>query len=103
MNPSTDPSLRSWVDVSPESHFPIQNLPYGVFSPRDEGTTERRVGVAIGDHVLDLTELEIQGHLTNRTQQALFQGGTLNLFMSQGPAVWAEVRATVQKLLRIDE
>ena len=34
MDPTTDPALRSWVPVAPESHFPIQNLPYGVFRPR---------------------------------------------------------------------
>ena len=39
----------SWVPVAPESHFPIQNLPYGVFSTA--GQTQRRVGVAIGDQV----------------------------------------------------
>src|SRR5262245_23986117 len=103
MNPTTDPTLRSWVEVTPESHFPIQNLPYGVLSPRGEGGTERRIGVAIGEHVLDLTELELQGHLTNRTQQALFQGGTLNFFMSQGSTVWNEVRTAIQILLLAEE
>ena len=32
MNPTNDPSLRSWVPVPPDSDFPIQNLPFGVFS-----------------------------------------------------------------------
>ena len=31
MNPTNDPALRSFVPVPPVSHFPIQNLPYGVF------------------------------------------------------------------------
>ena len=31
MDPTTDPALRSWVPVPPDSHFPIQNLPFGVF------------------------------------------------------------------------
>ena len=44
--------LTSFIEVAPESHFPIQNLPFGVFRPRN-GVP--RVGVAIGDYVLDLS------------------------------------------------
>ena len=47
-----DPSLRSFINVDPASDFPIQNLPYGVFSTAANPTP--RVGVAIGDYVLDL-------------------------------------------------
>src|SRR4051812_40292447 len=60
MNPTNDPALRSFVPVAPESHFPIQNLPYGVFR---RGPGPARVGVAIGDAVLDLTLLEQCGLL----------------------------------------
>ena len=49
-----DPKLRSFIDVAPDSHFPIQNLPYGVFSAKDG--LAPRVGVAIGYYVLDLKE-----------------------------------------------
>lgn len=53
MNPN-DPSLSSWVDSAndPATDFPIQNLPYGRFR-RDAGE-DWRIGVAIGDQVLDL-------------------------------------------------
>mgnify|MGYP003396574637 CR=1 FL=1 len=51
-----DPKLRSFIPVDPGSDFPIQNLPYGVFSAKDG--LAPRVGVAIGDFVLDLWELE---------------------------------------------
>ena len=45
----------SWVNVSSESDFPLQNLPYGVFStPNDP---RHRIGVAIGDQILDLTKI----------------------------------------------
>ena len=50
-----DPKLRSFIDVAPDSHFPIQNLPYGVFSAKDG--LAPRIGVAIGDYVLDLWQL----------------------------------------------
>ena len=50
MNPTNDPAVRSWVSVPPESHFPIQNLPYGTFLRGGAS----HVGVAIGSDVLDL-------------------------------------------------
>ncbi|KDD74095.1 hypothetical protein H632_c1576p0, partial [Helicosporidium sp. ATCC 50920] len=51
--------MESWVTVAPESDFPIQNLPYGVFSTDTDST--HRIGVAIGDWVLDLNELANSG------------------------------------------
>ncbi|HJP59661.1 MAG TPA: fumarylacetoacetase [Gemmatimonadaceae bacterium] len=56
MNETHDPSLTSWIESanSPETDFPIQNLPFGVFSRK--GDTERRVGVAIGDQIVDIGE-----------------------------------------------
>ena len=53
MHPN-DPKLRSFIDVDALSDFPIQNLPYGVFSAKDG--LAPRVGVAIGNYVLDLWE-----------------------------------------------
>jgi hypothetical protein len=50
-----DPRLRSFIALAPDSDFPIQNLPYGVFSTEARPTP--RVGVAIGDCVLDLAVL----------------------------------------------
>ena len=50
---------KCWVPYDSESHFPIENLPYGIFRPsKDEAP---RVGVAIGDQVLDLSVLHITG------------------------------------------
>ena len=56
MNETHDPSLTSWIESAnaPDSDFPIQNLPFGVFSRR--GDSERRVGVAIGDQIVDIGE-----------------------------------------------
>lgn len=51
---------KSWVPVAADSHFPIQNLPYGAYAHE---TGEERVCVAIGDHVLDLLELADAGLL----------------------------------------
>jgi fumarylacetoacetase len=78
----------------PVNHpFPIQNLPYGVFSGREKG---RRIGVAIGDYVLDLSVLSEAGLLPSN---GVFSEPSLNAFMACGPEAWNEVRATLQYLL----
>jgi fumarylacetoacetase len=94
-----DPALRSFVPVDPTSDFPIQNLPYGVFSTKDG--LAPRVGVAIGDYVLDLWELEQDGRL-DVGDLGVFAGPTLNPFMAPGPKVWSRIRARISELLRHD-
>ena len=94
-----DPSLRSFVPVDHASDFPIQNLPYGVFSAKD-GLTPR-VGVAIGDYVLDLWKLEQDGRL-DVGELGVFAGPTLNPFMALGPKLWSRTRARISELLRHD-
>ena len=83
----------SFVDVAHDSDFPIQNLPYGVFRPRH---AEARIGVAIGDMILDVTAIEALGHLGT---DGLFTGNTLNKFLAAGKPVWSKVRAKLQHLL----
>src|SRR5260370_25161066 len=92
-----DPKLRSFVDVDPASDFPIQNLPYGVFSARDG--LAPRVGVAIGNYVLDLWELEQDSRL-DVGPLGLFSAPSLNPFMSLGPQVGSRTRARISELLR---
>src|SRR5580658_181161 len=94
-----DPTLRSFIDVDPESDFPIQNLPYGVFSA--QGGLAPRVGVAIGDYVLDLWELEQDGRL-DVGELGIFAAPVLNPFMALGPKVWSKTRARISELLRHD-
>src|SRR5438045_3324584 len=103
MNPTTDPTLRSWVDVREDSDFPIQNLPFGVFRPRAGGTP--RVGVAIGEHVLDLSVLERHGLFSGPVlrQTRVFDHSLLNAFLALGKEAWSEARATISRLLRADE
>jgi len=95
-----DPSLRSFIDVAPTSDFPIQNLPYGVFSTA--APSAPRVGVAIGDHVLDLAVLEGEGLLDLAPAFDVFAQGSLNAFMALGPQVWSKTRARISELLRHD-
>jgi fumarylacetoacetase len=99
MSHPNDPSLRSFIPVDATSDFPIQNLPYGVFSAKDG--LAPRVGVAIGDSVLDLWELEQDSRLGVGDCGA-FAGPVLNPFMALGPQVWSRTRARISELLRHD-
>ena len=94
-----DPKLRSFIEVAPSSDFPIQNLPYGIFSAKDG--LAPRVGVAIGDYVLDLWQLA-QDCRFDVVEPAVFAASQLNPFMALGPAVWSNTRAQISELLRHD-
>lgn len=102
MNITTDPAIRSFVAVDPDSHFPIQNLPYGVFHRPGGGPA--RVGVAIGDKILDLSVLESAGLLVlpSDTRQRPFSRPSLNLFLSMGKDAWHAARMQIHGLLRSD-
>jgi fumarylacetoacetase len=99
MTHPNDPALRSFIDVDPVSDFPIQNLPYGVFSTSASPTP--RVGVAIGNHVLDLCVLEQEG-LLHAGEPRVFAGPSINPLMALGPKAWSQTRARISELLRHD-
>ena len=95
LNKTHDPARKSWVESAnlADTDFPIQNLPYGVFS---QGGGARRVGVAIGDQILDLTAVEAAGLLGSAR---VFEQGVLNPLMAQPQSVWSEMRAAIADLL----
>jgi fumarylacetoacetase len=95
-----DPLLRSFIPVDAASDFPIQNLPYGVFST--SASPVPRVGVAIGAFVLDLAVLEAEGLIDRAPAFDAFAQGSLNAFMSLGPKVWSKTRTRISELLRHD-
>lgn len=98
MHQSNDPKLRSFIPVGPDSHFPIQNLPYGVFRPRAGGPP--RVGVAIGDLVLDLALLEKERCLKSRMMVEdipIFSRPNLSHLIALGGQ--GDVRAHISRLL----
>lgn len=96
-------ALKSFIEVHPDSHFPIQNLPYGVFKP--ESQSPPRPGVAIGDYVLDLSEITKAGLFSGPLlkDSDCFLQPTLNKFLALGRPAWKEARATLQKLLSSSE
>lgn len=83
--------MRSWVESanSPETDFPLNNLPYGVF----EAGGHARMGVAIGDRILDV------GAVEHGLDPALFAEPAWNAVMAAGPEVWAALRARLTELL----
>lgn len=84
--------MRSWVESAndPETDFPLNNLPYGVFSL---GSGEKRQGVAIGDMILDLRGLASSGFTKGHDGLAnIFEGTDWNAFMASGPDVWTWFR-----------
>lgn len=101
MNGPTDFALRSFVPVAPDSHFPIQNLPYGVFRTADQD--KPRCGVRIGDFVVDLRELEHRGAFRAAYgDEHVLCKWSLNKFMSLGPPAWSAVRRVLTDLLGAD-
>jgi len=95
-----DPSRKSWIDSAndPTGDFPIQNLPFGVFS--DRGDSRRRVGVAIGEYVADLAALAGAGLLT--VPADVFARAALNDFLALGRDAWRGVRVQLSTLLARD-
>ena len=91
-------ALRSFVEVSPESYFPIQNLPFGIFQPKQG---KPRVGVAIGDLIADLSVLEELGHFRSPEfrDQKVFSEDSLNTFLALGRPAWRKTREVLQHLL----
>ncbi|EOD08710.1 hypothetical protein EMIHUDRAFT_124936, partial [Emiliania huxleyi CCMP1516] len=93
--------LLSWVDGADGSEFPVQNLPFGVFSHTLSGRSPR-VGVAIGESVLDMQALLAEGLIDHCACAAVFAEATLNAFMAQPRAQWLAVRAALTQLLARD-
>jgi len=91
----------SWVPVPAESDFPLENLPYGVFSTASN--TCPRIGVAIGESILDLSQIShlFTGPLLSRHQD-VFKQSVLNPLMGLTRSCWAEARATISTLLSAD-
>jgi fumarylacetoacetase len=94
---TTEARLESWLPVAADGDFPIQNLPYGAFQ-RDGAT---RLGVAIGDRILDLYALAEAGLTEDVCEPGLLQAPRLNPFLAAGRSRWLAVRERLSALLRV--
>jgi fumarylacetoacetase len=88
-----------WLGVAPDHPFGLQTLPYGSFTTRDR-PTEPRVGVAVGDRVLDLSAATYR-LLTGRAH--LFSAGRLDAFLDAGDQAWAQIRSAITRWLSSDD
>lgn len=90
---STSRPTRSWVPMRQDHPFGIQTLPYGSFTRADD---RPRVGVAIGDHILDLSAA---WPALAPAEEDLFSTGSLDRFLAAGPSSWDRVRGAVTRWL----
>jgi fumarylacetoacetase len=95
------PRLTSFIEIAPHSDFPLENLPYGIFSEHPNG--QARVGVALGEWVVDLAVLEAHGFLAIQNGETYFNQTTLNKFIAAGKTHWSKIRAELQSLLAADQ
>ena len=93
--------LRSWLESAntQDCDFPLNNLPYGVFSV---GDGDLRCGVAIGDRIVDATGLEATGLLRADPDADVLDAPCWNDFMELGPSVWRDYRTSLTALLAHD-
>ncbi|MEO1656061.1 MAG: fumarylacetoacetase, partial [Bacteroidota bacterium] len=96
----TDFQRKSWIPVAPDSDFPLQNLPYGIFSAPG---LPPQAGIAIGDQILILDRLAVLGHLDDLALPAnIFAQETLNEFIALGKPYWKALRQKLSDLLSED-
>ena len=104
VNETHDPRLRSWVPSAndPGCDFPIQNLPFGAF--RRSASSPGRIGVAIGDEVLDLSLAAERGVLDDvpSVVRHACRAGSLNPLLRLGPDAWSALRSTFSGWLRAE-
>ena len=107
MDETHDPTRTSWV-ASAQGHpdFPIQNLPFGIFHRRDDqdDPSPARVGMAIGDFVLDLTACHDEGWFTGAAEHAgaALAEPTLNALLRLGAETRVALRRQASALLASD-
>ena len=97
---ANDPSLKSWLEISKDSDFPIQNLPFGIYSTKNK---TKRVGVAIGDQILDLYNLYKLGYLNSLSYcEHCFSNEYLNRMMGHGKLEIRDLRNRISELLNVE-
>ena len=88
--------MQTWLSVDPDSDFSIHNLPFGIFSTKDN---DRRAGLAIGNFIVDLSALKALGSLDMITDIKVLQSESLNELISLGKSITRALRNEVQTLL----
>ncbi|KAI8615841.1 hypothetical protein BC830DRAFT_1120795 [Chytriomyces sp. MP71] len=93
--------MASFIDIPVDSHFPLENIPFGIISSAEDASL--RPATIVGDHVVDLKVVAeaglFAGPLLKAVAVSVFSQTTLNAFMRLGRPSWREARATLQNLL----
>lgn len=96
---ANNPKLTSFIDIPKGHDFPIQNLPFGIFS--DQKNTKKRVGVAIGNFILDLEKVSELKLIDDQCiPQSYFSDRYLNNLMSLPRKKITDLRNSISQLLR---
>lgn len=97
---ANNPKLSSWVEVSPGSDFPIQNLPFGIYADKN---TPHHACTAIGEYIVDLQTLHALSYFNNIPLPVnVFAQSTLNNFIALGKKSTNAIRERLSELLSAD-
>ena len=100
MTESAMPALSTWVEVPKNSDFTIYNLPFGVFKNKK---LSPRIGIAIGDKIVDLSVLDQEGFFSAMfLPEGIFLKDSLNELIALGKTQTKKIRERVQQLLLAD-
>lgn len=96
------PSIKSWLMVEEKSDFPIQNIPFGIFKPKNRTTP--RAGTRIGNFVIDLAAIAEKGYFREEgvEQKNVFDQATLNNFIALGKPIWQSLRNKISEIFNLD-
>ena len=95
-NIANDSKRKSWIKVSENSDFPIQNIPFGVFITKEDVIT---IGTRIGDSAIDMGALQQLGYFDGiDLTDDMFMQDTLNDFISDGKKTWRLVRNRLSEI-----
>ena len=93
---ANDPNRKSWIEVSKDSDFPIQNIPFGIFKKSDNSIS---VCTRIGNQAINLNALHKLNYFKGIPLDGeVFNKGTLNDFLKLNKSVWRAVRDRIAEI-----
>lgn len=102
-------TYKSWIEIHPCSEFSLNNIPFGVFSHKNDLASAKRCGTAIGDNVVDLSLLYEHGLINFHSMDSIlcdrniFAEPSLNSFMELPKIAWQSIRHQLIKLFILNE
>ena len=97
---ANDPNRKTWITTTPDTDFPIQNIPFGVFMTKEDMVT---IGTRIGNTAIDLSALHQLGYLDGlELPHDVFLQDTLNDFITLGRPSWRQVRNRIAEIFDVE-